>query len=70
MNLIQFSGSFKKALVNYYNVPEYFSSFDYALNYQIVARRLLYLFKVAVKSSPSCGLDNETKLTHFFFTMS
>ena len=25
-------GSFKRALVNYYNVPEYFFCFDYALD--------------------------------------
>ena len=70
--------SFKRALVNYFNVPKYFSPFDYALDryssVRIHTRLRLgacalnyYLFKIAVKSSPicSCGFDNET-ITHFF----
>ena len=70
-------GSFKRALVNYFNIPKYFSPFDYALDrYSSVIHTRLrlgacglnyYLFKIDVKSSPicSCGFDNET-ITHFF----
>ena len=70
--------SFKRALVNHFNVPKYFSRFDYALDrYSSVIRTRLqlgacglnyYLFKIAVKASPicSCSFDNET-ITHFFF---
>ena len=61
--------SFKRALVNYFNVPKYFSSFT---RLRLGACALTYyLFKIAVKSSPicSCDFDNET-ITHFFYMMS
>ena len=70
--------SFKRALVNYFKVPKYFSPFDYALDryssVRIHTRLRLgacglnyHPFKIAVKSSPicCCGFDNET-ITHFF----
>ena len=67
-------GSFKRVLVNYYNVPEYFLPFDYALDrYSSVIHTRLrldvcalnyYLFKIAVKSSPL--LMMRQNWTHFF----
>lgn len=76
--MIQLTLLIKRALVNYYNVPEQFSAFDYALDRHdssVIHTELLldacalhyYLLKIAVMSSllSGCGFNVETKI-HFF----